>query len=405
VIQYAELSWPEVAKLPRHVPVLIPLGWDEYDYPAIVRQLAHEGRASGKQSYTGRPNRAIVLPPIPYGFRRADGDASGQLHIRPGLLRRVLLGVQRELRAQRFEQVVFLNGHGNQGLSTRGLEMIEMPYRRGVGIDFPPDLSHRVVVISVGHTEQHGHHLPLSTDSLIVEAIAQGVSDSAPTEVFCLPVWPYGVSTHTRAFPGTLNVGGRVFEDFFLEIVDNLVRLGTEMIYFSNGHGGNHSFLVNVVKYAGERHPHAFVATEWLHTTGPALERYRQSKPGGMGHGGELETSYVLHLRPDLVHADRATAETDFISTPNYTMDWLEAGRLIANPRWRDDTASGIYGDGQLGSADKGRRWLRAAIDEKLEILREIREQHARRQIRRAANQGNYVSRGARDSGKTDPLA
>jgi creatinine amidohydrolase len=220
---------------------------------------------------------------------------------------------------------------------------------------------------------------------LIVQAIAQRISDSIPEDVFCLPVWPYGVSTHTREFPGTLNLGGRVFEDFFLELVDRLVRLGAEMIYFSNGHGGNHSFLVNVVKYAGERHPDAFVATEWLHTTGPALARFRQSRPGGMGHGGELETSYILHIRPELVHMDRATSEIEFISTPNYTMDWVESGRLIANPPWHDDTRSGIYGDGRLGTAEKGCLWLAAAVEEKLEILQEIREQHNRRQSKRAS--------------------
>jgi creatinine amidohydrolase/Fe(II)-dependent formamide hydrolase-like protein len=112
-----------------------------------------------------------------------------------------------------------------------------------------------------------------------------------------------------------------------------------------------------------------------------------------MGHGGELETSYILHLQPGLVYIDRATTETEFISTANYTMDWLEAGRLIANPPWRDDTTSGIYGDGRLGGADKGRRWLAAAIAEKLEILQEIREQHARRQIKRTTYRENYVSK------------
>jgi len=405
VIHYADLTWPEIAVLPRHLPLLIPLGRDEYDCVAIIRKLLAEGQLSGAKPHTAQSGQAVVLPPIPYGFRRAEEDAAGQLHVCPVLLRRVLLGIQRELRAQAFEQVVFLNGHGDQGLRAYGLEVIDVPCQRKVGIDFPADLSHRIVVISTGHTEQHGYHLPLSTDNLIVEAIAQGISDVVPTDVFCLPVWPYGVSTHTREFPGTLNLGGRVFEDFFLEIVGRLVKLGARMIYFSNGHGGNHSFLVNVVKYAGERHPHTFVATEWLHTTGPALERYRQSKPGGMGHGGELETSYILHLRPDLVHMDRATTETDFISTPNYTMDWLEAGRLIANPPWRDDTVSGIYGDGRLGSADKGCRWLGAAIDEKLEILQEIREQHTRRQVKQTGYQENHVSSSARDSGTTDPLA
>jgi creatinine amidohydrolase len=377
LIPYADLTWPEVAQLPRHLPLLIPLGRDDYDYPAIARSLSVE--------------QLVILPPIPYGFPRADGDPSGQLHVGPGLLRRVMLGISRELRAQEFagrspagKCIIFLNGHGEQGLNVTGLHVLDVPYQRKVGLDFPSGLSGRVVVISTGHTEQHGYHLPLSTDSLIVDAIARGMSASAPTHVFCLPVWPYGVSTHTREFPGTLNLGGRVFEDFFLKIVDRLVEMGAEMIYFSNGHGGNHSFLVNVVKYAGERHPGVFVATEWLHTTGPALERYRRSGRGGMGHGGELETSYVLHLRPELVHMDRATTETEFINSSDYYMDWVEGGKLIANPPWSDDTTSGLYGDGTLGTAEKGRLWLAAAVEEKLDILREIREQHARRQMKRA---------------------
>jgi creatinine amidohydrolase len=370
-IAYADLTWPEVAKLPRHLPLLIPLGRDQYDYDAIASQLAAD--------------QVVVLPPIPYGFRRIDANPLGHLCVRPGLLRRLLLGIQSELRAQAFQRIIFLNGHGHQSLRTHSLHVLDVDCQPENGSDVALELAGRVAFISTGHTEQHGYHLPLCTDTLIVEAIAQGVSASAPGEVLCLPVWPYGVSTHTREFPGTLNLGGRVFEDFFLEIVDRLVAWGAEMVYFSNGHGGNHSFLVNVVKYAGERHPDVFVATEWLHTTGPALGRYRQSRPGGMGHGGELETSYILHLRPDLAHMDQATTEIEFISTPDFSMDWVEAGKLIANPPWSDDTTSGIYGDGRLGTGEKGRLWLEAAIQEKLDILREIREQHTRRQLKRAA--------------------
>jgi creatinine amidohydrolase len=91
-----------------------------------------------------------------------------------------------------------------------------------------------------------------------------------------------------------------------------------------------------------------------------------------------------LHLRPELVHMDRATTETEFINSSDYYMDWVEGGKLIANPPWSDDTTSGLYGDGTLGTAEKGRLWLAAAVEEKLDILREIREQHARRQMKRA---------------------
>lgn len=372
-IPYADLTWPEVVALPRDMPMLVPLGLGVYDLEEAARRLG--------------AGAACVLPALPYGLPYGADDPLDALAVSPGLWRRVLIGVGRELRAQGFRRVVFLNGYGDPGLKRRGLDLLEVPVARQLAEDWPSDLSRRAVIVSTGHTEQHGYHLPLSTDTLIMEAIARGVQDQAAHDVLCLPAWPYGVSTHTRQFPGTLDLGGRVFEDFFLAIVDRLVERGAQMIYFSNGHGGNHSFLVNVVKLAGERHPACFIATEWLHTTGPALAQVRESGIGGMGHGGELETSYILHLRPDLVQMERATTETDFISTPNYTMDWVEGGRLIANPPWSDDTASGIYGDGTLGTAEKGRLWLDAAVVEKLEVLREIREQHARRQARRAEAQ------------------
>ncbi len=370
IIHYADLTWPQVANLPRSLPMLIPLGLDTYDLEAAAWRLGLD--------------HLCLLPAIPYGFHRSDGDPLESLSVRPGLWRRVLAGVARELGAQGFQRIVVLNGHGDQGLASGGAHMLDVPCQTQPSPSWPADLAQRTVVISTGHTEQHGYHLPLSTDTLIVQAIADGLVARAPAEVCCLPVWPYGVSTHTREFPGTLNLGGRVFEDFFLMVVDRLVALGAETIYFSNGHGGNHSFLVNVVKLAGERHPDRFVATEWLHTTGPALARYRESASGGMGHGGELETSYVLHLRPDLVYMERATTETDFVSTPGYFMDWVEGGRLIANPPWSDDTTSGIYGDSRLGAAEKGQLWLAAAVEEKLETVRELREQHTLRQIKRA---------------------
>jgi len=365
---YAELTWPQIADLARDVPLAIPLGLGAYDLSRV------KGTAP------------VVLPAVPYGFPRPGEDRLAALAVRRGLFGRVLRGIQRELLKQGFTRVLFLDAYGvARWLGDDGMEFVRASASPPPAEPWPPDLARRVVVVSTGHTEQHGHHLPVGTDTVIAEAIASGVAAAAPADVACLPCWPYGVSTHTRQFPATLDLGGRVFEDFFLAIVGRLIAQGARMVLFSNAHGGNHSYLVNVVKGAGERWPEAFVATEFLHTTGPALERHRQSSRGGMGHGGELETSYLLHLRPDLVDMTRATVETDFISTPNYYMDWIEGGRLIANPPWTDDTRSGIYGDATLASAEKGRLWLEAAVGEKLEAIAEIREQHARRAERRRA--------------------
>ncbi|HLC04345.1 MAG TPA: creatininase family protein [Anaerolineales bacterium] len=381
IIHYDELTWPEIADLPRRMPLLIPLGLQPYPPSAVARSL--------------RTDEFGFLPAIPYGFPEAEGDGGRGLGVGRGLFRRVLRGVAAGLSRQGFERVYFLDGHGLRrrwDLNGIGLLPIRLPGPASAGLPWPADLHERVVILSLGHTEQHGLHLPLSTDTLIIEAITRGIADRTPDRVFCLPVWPFGVSTHTDEFPGTLNLGGRVFEDFFLAIVGRLVKLGARMIFFSNGHGGNHSFLVNVVKLAGERSPGVFVATEWLHTTGSSLARLRQSPLGGMGHGGELETSYVLHLRPNLVHMDRATIEMEFISTSEYGMDWVESGRMIANPPWSDDTTSGIYGDATVATGEKGRLWLAAAVGEKVGLLDEIRQQAQRRAARRASRAAPHPS-------------
>jgi creatinine amidohydrolase len=378
-VAYADLTYPEIAALPRDATLVIPLGAGPYDLEDAGQKLKAE--------------TLVVLPAIPFGFPGAGPGMLAELGVGRGILRRVLLGIQRELTKQGFKSITLLDGHNVCSLlSADAFHLMESgisvtPQAEGTAPPSPPvpaSLAGRIVVISVGHTEQHGLHLPCSTDTIIAQAIADGIASAAPDGAVCLPAWPYGVSTHTRQFPGTLNLGGRVFEDFFLAVVARLVQLKAEMVFFSNAHGGNHSFLVNVVKFAGEQWPNAFVATEFLHTTGPALEAHRSTARGGMGHGGELETSFLLHLRPDLVHMDRARPETNFIRTPNYYMDWIEGGRMIANPPWTDDTVTGIYGDPTPATAEKGALWLRAAVAEKLELLDEVRQQHVLRTERRA---------------------
>ena len=207
-----------------------------------------------------------------------------------------------------------------------------------------------------------------------------------------LPVFPYGVSTHRAAFAGTFNAGGRAFENFWLGVIDALAGRGAEMVYLLSGHGGSCSFLTNVVKYAGEQHPAMFCATAWLYLSGPAgtaaLEKYRRSARGGMGHACELETALILHLRPDLVQMERVVDETDFVTTPSYYMDWVEGGALVANPPWMDDTTSGAYGAGSLATPENGKIWLEAAVAEKVMHVNEIIEQQSRRCSRRKERGG-----------------
>ncbi len=381
---YDELTWPEVTDLPRDIPLVLPLG-SGYDFNLLAAQL-------------GAPARIGLLPPIPFGWR-----GSGLAVPEPIFFQFVtnLLG---SLRDDGFSRVYCLTPQGldpqsfSQMIPANSHLVLSNSSQKQNNLFLPPDSERdKVILLPIGHTEQHAYHLPLSVDTIIIDAIAQGTVEKAPARAHTLPVMPYGVSTHRQAFAATLNAGGRAFEDFWLAVIDVLVARGFSRFYFISGHGGNSSFLVNIVKYAGERHRRIFCATAWLHTSGPigavALKKYRESQIGGMGHAGELETSFMLHLRPDLCHMERVVDETDFVTTPSYYMDWIEGGSLIANPPWDDDSKTGSYGAGSLGTAEKGRLWLEAAIDEKVTHVEEIHEQHERREERRKAGYGLWGNR------------
>jgi creatinine amidohydrolase len=355
---FDELTWPDVEALPRTTPLIVPLGQTD-----ISERLAALPKMSG---------RAGLLPAIPFGW------ATSSLEVTPALLEAMLSNLLAGLHEDGFGQAQILEPQLAQ----------ETP--------LPADGEQgKVVLIPIGHTEQHAYHLPLSTDTLIIDAIAKGTAAAIPEQATTLPVMPYGVSMHRRAFPGTLNCGGRAFEDFWLGVIDTLVERGFDRFYLLSGHGGNCSFLTNVVKYAGERHPRIFCATTWLYLSGPrgaaVLNERRRSSMGGMGHACELETSLILHLQPELVDMTKAVDETDFISTPAYYMDWVEGGALVANPPWEDDTATGAYGAGSLASVENGTAWLEAAIAEKVEHVAEIHEQHRRREARRQSGYGRWA--------------
>jgi len=383
---YDHMTWDAVAELPRDTHLILPLG-SGYDRNLLASQLSH-------------PSQIGFLPAFPFGWR-----GSG-LETPEPLLFQYISNLLDSLRDDGFSRVYCLAPSGLdpqsfflQHLSACCLRLpIPNPFAPRFVDPLPADSERgKVILIPIGHTEQHGFHLPLSVDTIIIENIAQGTVNKLPTRSFTLPVMPYGVSTHRSSFAATLNAGGRAFEDFWVAVIDILVTRGFDRFYLMSGHGGNSSFLVNIVKYAGERHRRIFCATAWLHTSGKigaaALEKYRTSPIGGMGHACELETSYLLHLRPDLCRMERVVDEMDFVATPDYYMDWIEGGSLIANPPWDDDTITGAYGAGSHATAEKGRLWLEAAIEEKAAHVEEIHLQHEMREKRRSEGYGLWGKR------------
>lgn len=366
---FEHLTWPEVASLARQTPLVLPLG-SGYSLELLAQML-------------GNPERVGLLAPFPYGW------SSSGLAVPGSVLAAYIGNLLESLRDDGFSRVYALVPPGlDLGLGASQLHLPAQASRLKLTPPAPADSEiEKVILIPVGHIEQHGYHLPLNVDMICINAVAQGTANSEPQQAYALPVMPYGVSTHRTAFAGTLNAGGRAFEDFYLAVLDTLIERGFTRFYLLSGHGGNSSFLVNVVKYAGERHLNAFIATAFLYLSGPqgvaALEALRDSKIGGMGHACELETALMLHLAPELVHMERVVDEIEFISTPSYYMDWVEGGALVANPPWEDDSRTGAYGAGSVATAEKGRIWLEAAVSEKIGHVHEIHEQYTRRIQRR----------------------
>ena len=223
------LTWPEIAALPRDVPLVLPLGNlpDPEPLPAILQTSQAVG----------------LLPVIPFGW-----TGSG-LEVPAGIFHALVRNLVFNLLEDGFTNVHVLVPTGVR----LDVDIPQLP--KSGNLLFVTRFSdldlEKVAILPIGHTEQHGYHAPLCTDTVIIEAIGQGTAQAVPQDALCLPVFPYGVSTHRRSFPGTFNVGGRAFEDFWLAVVDRLVAREFTRFYLISGHGGNCSFLVNVVKHAG----------------------------------------------------------------------------------------------------------------------------------------------------------
>ncbi len=363
--KFDDLTWPEVADLRRDIPIVLPLG-SGYSETKISECLSD-------------PPLIGVLPAFPFGW------AGSLVEIPENVLEKYISNLVESLRDDGFSKVFIVAP--KSVLFGRGDRIIHLEVQTRIVSEIPETSKKKVIILPIGHTEQHSFHLPLSVDTISIEAVASGTAENSPDNAFCLPVMPYGVSTHRGSYAGTMNAGGRAFEDFWIEIVHSLTQRGFDRFYLMSGHGGNSSFLVNIVKYIGEMHKRIFCATAFLYLSGPegvaSLEKHRESKIGGMGHACELETSFMLYLRPDLVHMERVKDDTDFVTTQSYYMDWVEGGAIVANPPWDDDSVYGAYGAGSFGSAQKGKIWLQAAIDEKIKHIVEIHEQHNRREQRR----------------------
>ena len=176
------------------------------------------------------------------------------------------------------------------------------------------------VIIPVGAIEQHGPHLPLAVDTLIVQAIAREVS--AMTGVPVIPPLSYGVSASHGDFAGTIALRPETMIAVVEDVIDSLHASGVRQFILLNGHIWNNGALDVSAEKLRVRHRDARVRALGYVTMypGPEVDGHVQYGRGLM-HANYFETSVMLHLHPDLVRMERATSHTDVDSFWDYRMD------------------------------------------------------------------------------------
>jgi creatinine amidohydrolase len=199
-------------------------------------------------------------------------------------------------------------------------------------------------VIPVGSFEQHGHHLPLITDTVVAGAIAQELE--AAYRVFALPPVTISCSHEHHAWRSTVSVSARTLASIVSDVYDSVTRSGVRSLTVVSGHGGNYvlSNVVQEASAAGRKMALFPTKDDWKdarRAAGMATTDHEDM------HAGELETSIVLYACPELVRDGWQHA------------DWsADDRRDLLTTGMRGYTPTGVIGKPSEASAEKGKAVL-----------------------------------------------
>lgn len=223
------------------------------------------------------------------------------------------------------------------------------------------------VVFPVAALEQHGHHMPLFTDSLLLGEVVRRATIPLADKVLFAPLQWLGNSDHHLDFAGTLSAPPRVYLDLLNGMIDNFVMHGFKRIVFLNGHGGNDVPGKQAVFEARQRYRDRadlllLFATYWSlggqpHLVNPGIKQQH------MGHACEWETSMMMRLAPHLV-GDLSKLEHVEFGNPfePASRGWIT----------KDRTVPGHIGNPRLATAEKGENLFTVFTDDVVKFLDRI---------------------------------
>ena len=209
-----------------------------------------------------------------------------------------------------------------------------------------------LLVLPVGTTEQHGPHLVTGTDAVLVAAVAERAAALAarPDVVLLAPTLAYGASDHHLPFGGTLSLRVSTLQAVLADLLASAAASGCRRVFVLNGHGGNTAACAVAVSEASREH-RILTATALFSGLLDANALDLQVA----GHAGAFETSLMLALHPDRVHADRATP------SPGGAARARARGLVVAEPgRWKE--LDGYTDRPDAATAELGEVALHAAV-------------------------------------------
>lgn len=169
------------------------------------------------------------------------------------------------------------------------------------------DMASLVAIQPVGAVEQHGPHLPVRVDAAINAGIVARAVELMPAELpaLVLPMLPVGKSNEHHAFPGTLSLSYDTLARVWYEVGESVHRAGCRRIIFFNSHGGQPQVMEIVCRELRVKLGMLAVGCSWFRAI-DASDLFDAGERRHGIHGGEAETSVMLHLHPDLVAMDHA---------------------------------------------------------------------------------------------------
>ena len=222
-----------------------------------------------------------------------------------------------------------------------------------------------VAVLPWGATEAHNYHLPYGTDTIQASRIAQAAAEAARlggARVMVLPAIPYGVQSGQLDIPFCMHVNPATQAALLRDIVGSLERHGVRKLVLVNGHGGND--FKSIIR---EIQP---LTSVFLCT----MDWYRSVSPSGYfdepgDHAGELETSVMMHLAPDLV---LPLSEAGDGAAREFTVTALREGWAWSPRKWTQVSLDTGVGDPRAASAEKGSAYVAAVVQRIASFLVEL---------------------------------